>query len=453
VDKAKPDLKKDFDKNKIPGQQGPLRVRVPPTLSRKALYGIAGSIARKMARYTEADPAAVLIQFLAVFGNYLGRGPCFRVSGTRHHCNLNIALVGRSAKSRKGLALDCVMWFWSWLDDGYCKNNVKQGLSTGEGLIAHVQDQVTRFRQPTSTEKKEGISGPIEYVAEPGVSDKRLLATETEFGGMIVTMGREGNNLSATVRQFWDGKERVGTMTKNSPLSATGAHVSICGHITQPELFAKLPEVENFNGFSNRFLWAHLQREQYYSNPPDLSPSMFQDELDYFRLPNAREGKMLFERIRSIHPLKRNEAAQLYWDEIYQKVERQEEVNPQLDSVLSRVSAQMLRLSMIFALLDGFAVIRKEHIEAAYALWRYCRDTARYLFGEKLSTTHAERIYGALKKCASKEMNKSQIGDLFGKNLAASIQNAALDELEKAGLIKKRVVKGKGPPETLYSIR
>jgi hypothetical protein len=198
----KPDLNKAFGKNKIPGGKAPAAVRVPPTLSRKALYGIAGVIARKLARHTEADPAAVLIQFLAFFGNYVGRGPCFRVSGTWHHCNLNIALVGRSAKSRKGLALDCVSWFWGWLDCEYCQRNVKAGLSTGEGLIAHVQDPVMKSRQPDREEKKKGISGPIEYEAEKGVTDKRLLATETEFGGVIVTMGRDGNNLSATVRQF-----------------------------------------------------------------------------------------------------------------------------------------------------------------------------------------------------------------------------------------------------------
>jgi hypothetical protein len=429
------------------------KLRVPPVLNKKALYGIAGSIARKMARSSEADAAAVLIQFLAVFGNMVGRQPCFRVSGSYHHCNLNVALVGRSAKSRKGLALDVVLSSFSWLDEEYCNHNVKQGLSTGEGLIAHVQDPVIKFRQPNAHEKKEGISGLVEYVAEPGVADKRLLATETEFGGLIVAMGREGNNLSAIIRQFWDGRDKVSTLTRNSPLCATRAHVSICGHITQPELFTRLPEVENFNGFANRFLWTHLSREQYLSSPPDLSPGMFTEELDYFRLPNAREGKPFFERLRSIHQMTREAEAKAYWDEIYQKVEREEEANPQLDGVLSRVSAQMLRLSMIYALLDGSAMVKREHIEAAYALWRYCRDTAKYLFAEKLSSAHAERIYAALKVCAPKEMNKTQIGDIFGKNLAANVQNAALDELEKAELVKKRVTRGKGPPETFYSIR
>jgi len=45
-------------------------------------------------------------------------------------------------------------------------------------------------------------------------------------------LAREGNTLSAIVRQAWDG-EPLQTMVRNDPLRATGAHIAILGHITR----------------------------------------------------------------------------------------------------------------------------------------------------------------------------------------------------------------------------
>ena len=50
----------------------------------------------------DTDPAAVLVQLLASFGNAAGRQPHFHVEGVRHHANLFAVIVGNSAKGRKG---------------------------------------------------------------------------------------------------------------------------------------------------------------------------------------------------------------------------------------------------------------------------------------------------------------------------------------------------------------
>jgi hypothetical protein len=74
-------------------------------------------------------------------------------------------------------------------------------------------------------------------------------------------MGREGNTLSPIIRQAWDG-DRLRTLTKNNPTRATGAHVSIIGHITKSELLRHLNETEAANGFANRFLWLMVRRSK-----------------------------------------------------------------------------------------------------------------------------------------------------------------------------------------------
>jgi hypothetical protein len=50
---------------------------------------------------TEADPAAILMQFFAAFGSLVGRGPHVKVEGDEHHANLNVVLVGETGRAGK----------------------------------------------------------------------------------------------------------------------------------------------------------------------------------------------------------------------------------------------------------------------------------------------------------------------------------------------------------------
>ena len=79
-------------------------------------------------------------------------------------------------------------------------------------------------------------------LSHPGVGDKRFLALEPEFSKSLAAMKREGNTLSQVIRDAWDGRDRLETLTKHSPTRATGACISIVGHITLRELRSKLDE-------------------------------------------------------------------------------------------------------------------------------------------------------------------------------------------------------------------
>jgi hypothetical protein len=92
-----------------------------------------------------------------------------------------------------------------------------------------------------------------------GVQDKRLFAVEPEFAGLLQVMERQGNTISRVVRDAWD-RGNLAAMTKNSPAKATGAHVSILGHITVDELRRSLTTTECANGFANRFIYICAKR-------------------------------------------------------------------------------------------------------------------------------------------------------------------------------------------------
>src|SRR6266446_5331879 len=74
----------------------------PDPLAEEAYYGLLGEWVRRVEPETEADPAALLVQALVAVGNLIGRGPHFRAESDRHHQVLFTAIVGKTAKGRKG---------------------------------------------------------------------------------------------------------------------------------------------------------------------------------------------------------------------------------------------------------------------------------------------------------------------------------------------------------------
>jgi len=83
------------------------------------------------------------------------------------------------------------------------------------------------------------VVGHETVVRDEGEPDKRLFMLEPEFARVLRVMSRQGSTVSATLRQAYDsGDLRI--MARNSPGRATGAHVSMIGHITRDELRREL---------------------------------------------------------------------------------------------------------------------------------------------------------------------------------------------------------------------
>jgi hypothetical protein len=93
-----------------------------------------------------------------------------------------------------------------------------------------------------------------------------------------------------------------------------------------------------------------------------------------------------------------------------------------LGKILSRGEAQVMRLALLFALLDQSPVIACPHLEAALSLWRYCEASAAYIFANTFTNPKAAKILEALK---SGPRTMSQVHELFGRNATkADIENA-----------------------------
>ncbi len=162
-----------------------------PTIEPEAFHGLAGDVVKTISPHSEADPVAILIQLLACLGNMVGRNPHYKVEADFHRTNINAVLVGDSSKGRKGTAAGRVLSVVKPADEQWADSRLKNGLSSGEGLIYEVRDEAKIWN--AETEKHETV--------DSGAADKRLLILESEFANALAVMERPGNTLSPVIRK------------------------------------------------------------------------------------------------------------------------------------------------------------------------------------------------------------------------------------------------------------
>ena len=395
----------------------------PPT--KDAFHGVAGGFVEIVSPHSEADPVALLIQFLIAVGNVLGRTAYAAAESARHHVNLFAVLVGKSAKGRKGSSWSHVRRLLHGIEETWADNRVTSGLSTGEGLIWQVRDPIEQ-QQPV---KEKGRVVEYQMVeVDPGVADKRLLVTEEEFANVLKVMGREGNSLSPTIRQAWD-TGLLRTMTKNSPAKATDAFVSVIGHITRDELRHNLCETEQTNGFGNRFLWVCVARSKTLPDGGNLQDADLEPIRDHIR-----------EAVRfasTAEKIDRNPEARKLWHEVYPRLSGDR--FGLLGSMTARAEAQVMRMSVLYAVLDMSPVVKIEHLKAALAVWDYCERSAVYIFGNSLGNRTADTLLAELRQCSDVGLTRTEmLHNVFNKNKTASEIADALRLLHDNGLAHRQ---------------
>jgi Protein of unknown function (DUF3987) len=400
-----------------------------PTLDDAALHGLTGDIVQAIEPHTEADSAALLTNLLAFFGNAVDCTPHVMADGNRHGTNLFVVQVGESSKSRKGTALARITSLFKAAEPQWLADRTVSGLSSGEGLINALRDNSGR------------VDDDGELI-EDGVDDKRLLVIEEEFASTLKVVNRDGNTLSPVVRQAWDGKP-MHVLTKANPLRATGAHVSVIGHITKDELSRSLSQTEMANGFANRFLWVSVARSK--CLPFGGGEPEYGDAVD--RLRRALELGAL-----RVEPFTFDDDARTLWVSRYEDLSdgRQGLVG----SIVGRAEAQVLRLALVYAVMDMSACIRAPHLKAALALWRYADESATYIFSALSADPIADRIVVALGHAGTHGLDKTAISDLFGRHAKAGPLRAAITRLSEQGLIDSWADnQGAGRPRTIYTLR
>ena len=406
----------------------------PKPLEKEAFYGLIGKIVNAITPHTEADPAALLFQFLTAFGNVIGRNAHFTAEAVKHFLKLFCLLVGDTSKGRKGTSWGYIKRIFQTIDVEWAGRN-ESGLTSGEGLIWAVRDPIEK-QEPIKEKGK--VTGYQRVIVDEGVEDKRLLVIEAEFASVLQVMGRDSNTLSAVIRNAWDDGD-LSTMTKNSPAKASNAHISINAHITKSELNRRLDSTEAGNGFANRFLFVFTKRSKILPEGGQIQGVDFSEML--------KQVRETAEFAKKVGEMKRDEEAREMWFKVYPALS--EGKSGLLGAVIARAEAQVMRIACIYALLDKSATIRKEHLAAALAVWEYAEASAKYIFGDSMGDPVADEINRMLINSPD-GMTRTDISNLFGRNIKSNQIGRALGELLKQGSVFKLNRETDGRPKEVW---
>lgn len=406
-----------------------------PVLAEEAIYGdLINAFLPAASEHSEADPAAVLMTFLARFSAEVGNVPFMYVGDGKHHVNLLTAISGTTGGGRKGTSATPVKRLFKIGSTDYIPATVTPGpLSSGEGIIFAVRDPVMKWK----TDKKSGAG---EWVADdPGVEDKRLFVLSEELGSAFRAMEREGNTLSTIIRQIYDSGD-LAPLTKSNKITATGAHISVVGHITFFELNRLLDTNEIHNGLINRFLWTCSKRQKIVPFPKPIPND------DLIRMRNQLRDILDFSR--TVTEMKFSDESRIMWANVYPGLSRQRD--GLIGDILVRAPGHVTRLSMLYALLDKTAIIYPCHIEAAMALWSYCEQSARYIFESQATGDPLQnRILLAL---SDGPKTATEISNSLGRNIRAKEINGAIKALIEQCRVEMVIEKGNGRPSKKYKV-
>lgn len=402
-----------------------------PKMADLAWHGPIGEAVTRIAPGTEADPVAVLMQTLALFGAMVGNGPHVLIGGKRHPAQLWPLIVGRTSTARKGTSLGEASLFaeqWSDYARTYMRRRTKPGLSTGEGLLAALGADPP----PRPKGGKNDEPPPAEAVAPDG----KLTVTETEFSTVLAMFKREGNSLGGILRQMWDDG-RGSTMTRGAPLAVDSAHLVVIGHIAPGELRAKLTHSDVVGGTANRFLFCAAERPHLLAYETNREPvgDLAAQMGDY--LERAGAQKRRFYRDRPADEL---------WEPVYYALNADEQ-DGGLGAVLARGPAYTMRLALTYALADGAGAIGVQHLMAGLAVWHYAAESARLVFGsgrrddvDKL----ADYIAGA-----QGGRTRTDIYNFFRRNKNAAELDRMIRDLEDRGDVTSEELTTGGRPATV----
>lgn len=418
----------------------PISVVPFPTLAPAALQGIPGKIVEAVAPHTEAHPAAILVQYLAIFGVTIGAGPHVWADNREHCARINPLIVGKTSDGAKGTSYGVAAALFDAVEypTSGARTDLRpaphtdplrkvSGLSSGEGLIESVRDA-------------SGDNADAKGFDE-GVEDKRLLVVEEEFANVLAAMERQGSTLPGIVRSAWDGSV-LRTLTR-SPLVATGAHITIIGHVTPGELRLKLKDAQLLGGTMNRFPPVASRRTKFLHDGGNIPPETLSEYAPLI-------AKALTDG-SAVRRVERTATANELWRDAYPALRRARPDGP-VASILARAVPNVLRLSLAYALADGRSVIDEEHMRGALAIWDYVEATAEWMFGKHVDHGEVDALVSFIVAGGATGRSRAEISSgFYNRNRPAADIGAVLGGLVRDGRVRQDVDRtGVGRPTVRY---
>ena len=264
---------------------------------------------------------------------------------------------------------------------------------------------------------------------------------EQEFVATLAVMDRQGSTLPRVFREAWDG-EVLRTLTR-SPLTATGAHITVLAHCTPGELKLKLKEAQLLGGTLNRFIPIASRRTKLLADGGNVPETVLKTFAG--RLADS------LDKVTAVREVKRSDEAVDLWREEYGRIRRSRPDGP-VACLLARAAPQILRTALCYALACGSVTIERDHLAASIALWTYAESSAEWLFGAQVERAEVDELVEYIRAGGTEGRTRTEISsDHFQRNKTAAEVGVALAELLRDGQIRQKVDKsGRGRPVTRF---
>jgi hypothetical protein len=140
---------------------------------------------------------------------------------------------------------------------------------------------------------------------------------------------------------------------------------------------------------------------------------------------------------RGVGEVTRDEAARKLWAEVYGELS---DGRPGLaGALLGRAEAHVMRLALLYALLDRSGQIRAVHLLAALALWDYCERSVYYLFGDCPGDPIADELLRLL-RASPEGTTRNDMMNHFGRHQSSDRIGRALGLLVQHRLARRESV-------------
>lgn len=322
------------------------------TMPEQAYLGAAGELVNLMHKEgkTEADKDAVLIQLLAMVGNYVGKDTYMMIGDDKQQPIIWPVIVGETTAG-KGTSLGAVRRVFRALDPIYSVNNFSGGIGSGEGIIEKL----------SPVKDDEGIEQ---------WPDSRLWVVEEEFTSVLRKSKRDGSTLSQTLMLAWDGRP-LGALTRKDSGNIPEHNITVIGHATPNNLNAELSSSDFSSGFVNRLTFLRVGVKPAVARPVGMNPGEVQQAADILR--------RVFAARRGEYAL--TEKAWESWEKNHYKFRPTGDTKDA--QALGRLRPQVFRLALIYAILDESNVIDYRHMGAAAAVVIRSMTDVRGMFNDE----------------------------------------------------------------------
>ena len=438
-------------------QKQPDLTRSPPDVTSRMFPGLLDEVVHHCCDQSEAAPVAVAANCLVHFAALVGSVVYIPIGNERRRLNEFFLMVGPTGMGKGS----------SWHGPKQIFRQTEECLATRfterrkQGNSEDIDKYPELKIHTGGLSSSEGMAASLD---DSEVTDKRMLVCEPEFGNIMTQCQRQGNTLSAVMRNAYDGVD-IKPLTKRNRVQVTEPYICLMANTTAQEFNRHdISNMLHHNGMLNRFLilWQHPPAPVPF--PPPVADSHIE------ALAEAFADRILFARNYSYQtdyrktqprPLSLDPDAKSCWAAHYNKLINRPDCE-QVTSLTRRHRLHALLLASYFALLDYRMSLSSDDIHTALDWCAYSHASVVYISNSQAEQYQAEgihllsgkilfairKIYQEQGKCSASDIYHWFRNKLRRKQLQASLEVLLNSVPPKIKQLK--VVDGPGRPSLLY---